>query len=79
MADRPVPLKRLHPDATLSPSSLKYWEKQPTWKIVESLKPGQPEPLIAKADGTIMQGNHRVKILESRGYNVDELPRVPYP
>jgi hypothetical protein len=73
------PLKRLHPDGSLNLSSLNYWRKQPTSKIVQSLKPGQPEPLIAKNDGTVMQGNHRLKVLEERDYDIDRLPRTNYP
>jgi hypothetical protein len=67
-----IPLRRLHSDGSLSPASLAYWRKQPTAKIVDSLKPGRSEPLIVKADGTVMQGNHRIKILNERGYNIDD-------
>lgn len=56
-----------------------YWRKQPTATIVESLRPGKPEPLIVETDGTVMQGNHRIKILEERGYDTDSLPRTAYP
>jgi hypothetical protein len=63
----------------LSASSLDYWRKLPTGKIVDSLRPGRPEPLIVSLHGTVMQGNHRIKVLEERGYNVGGLPRVPYP
>jgi hypothetical protein len=46
---------------------------------VESLRPGKPECLKVKDDGTVMDGNTRVKVLEERGYNVHDLPREPYP
>ena len=81
------PLKRLHSDETLSRGfyriSLDYWRGQPTSRIVESLKPrprqaDYQEFLKVKSDGTIMQGNTRVKVLEERGYNVNELPRTPF-
>lgn len=36
------------------------------------------DPLVAKADGTIMSGNTRVFVLRERGYDVDALPRTPY-
>ena len=52
-----------------------------TWcteDIVNSLKPGAEEPLTVKPDGTIMDGNHRIRILRDRGYPVDSLPRVPH-
>jgi hypothetical protein len=43
--------------------------------IVQSLQPGHPEALRVKADGTVMNGNTRLKVLEERGYNVNGLPR----
>jgi RHS repeat-associated protein len=73
-----VPLKSLHPDSSLDKSSLDYWHTQRTDDIVDSLRPGQREPLIAKSDGTIMNGNTRVSVLRSRGYDVDQLPRESY-
>lgn len=81
------PLRRLHSDATLNRGfyriSLEYWRGQPTGSIVESLKPRARDPkyqefLKVKSDGTIMQGNTRVKVLEERGYNVNQLPRTLY-
>jgi hypothetical protein len=69
------PLKPLHPDSSLSPSGLDYWGKRPTPEIIDSLKPGSPEPLIAKPDGTIINGHHRIKVLKDRGVDVDSLPR----
>jgi hypothetical protein len=73
------PLKRLHPDGSLSKSGLEYWRGQRTDVIVASLAPGKRESLKVKADGTVMDGNTRVKVLEERGYDVNELPREPYP
>lgn len=70
-------LKFLH--KTLSTSSLKYLSRQSTDDIIRSLAPGAKSPLTVKADGTIMQGNHRIHILRERGVDVDSLPRVPYP
>jgi hypothetical protein len=34
--------------------------------------------LTVKPDGTIMNGNHRIRVLRDRGVDVDSLPRVPY-
>jgi hypothetical protein len=74
-----VPLKRLHSDETTeASSSYHYWRGQSTSKIVTSLLPTAEEPLTVKEDGTVMQGNTRVKVLEERGYGVDDLPRAPY-
>ncbi len=77
------PLAPLHPDSTYESDakakrSLQYRRQQPTDRIVESLKPGQEEALTVKPDGTIMNGNTRVKILGERGYDVHSLPRQPY-
>ncbi|MEU3780849.1 polymorphic toxin-type HINT domain-containing protein [Streptomyces sp900129855] len=72
------PLKSLHPDSSLDRSSLDFWHKQDTKDIVHSLRPGAHEPLIAKPDGTIMNGNTRIAVLRSRGYDVDSLPRETY-
>ena len=78
----PPTLKRLHPDSTLesgsSKYSLDYWRRRSTDDIVDSLRPGNKEPLIVKPDGTIMNGNTRVKVLEERGYDINSLPREPY-
>ena len=77
------PLKRLHPDELYESRryklSLDYWRTQSTQDIVRSLAAGAREPLIARDDGTVMQGNTRIKVLQERGYNVDALPRVPLP
>jgi RHS repeat-associated protein len=76
------PLKFLHSPSTwvsgTAKNSLEFWKKQPTEKIIESLKPGAREPLIVKPDGTIMQGNTRIKVLTERGVDVNSLPRTPY-
>nr|BAI63267.1 hypothetical protein [Streptomyces sp. SNA15896] len=72
------PLQSLHPDSSLDKSSLDFWHKQDTEDIVFSLRPGAHEPLIVKPDGTIMNGNTRIAVLRSRGYDVDSLPRESY-
>jgi hypothetical protein len=79
----PPPLQRIHSDKTLTSGpyrfALDYWRKQPTNVIVDSLCPGQTEALRVKPDGRIMNGNTRIKVLEERGYDVNSLPREPYP
>jgi hypothetical protein len=77
-----VPLRRLHSDATMefgNRSSFLYWSSKSTDEIVRSLSPGSNEPLIVKGDGTVMQGNTRIMVLERRGVTVDSLPRVSFP
>jgi hypothetical protein len=53
--------------------SLKYWRQRKTEDIVESLRPGTDEALKVKADGRIINGNVRIKILEERGFDVNGL------
>lgn len=75
-------LRRLHSDVTImtsNQSSYRYWCSQNMQEIIESLRPGTQEPLRAKQDGTVMQGNTRVLILEQRGVDINVLERVPYP
>jgi RHS repeat-associated protein len=80
--DGQPPLKRLHKDSTYEQGSakgaLEDQRRRSTEDIIDSLKPGQKEPLIVKEDGTVMQGNTRIKVLEERGIDVDKLPRTPH-
>ena len=76
-------LHRIHSDHTLeagsNPVALEYWRKQLTEDIVYSLQPEQPEALKVKSDGRIMNGNMRIKVLEERGFDVNNLPREVLP
>jgi hypothetical protein len=73
------PLRRLHDSvyeqSGTARSSLEYHRRKATQEIVESLRRGAPSPLIVKPDGTIVQGNTRIKVLEERGYPIDDLER----
>jgi len=75
------PLRRLHEAIyetdRLAAKSLEHHRRLTTEEIVKSLRPGALQPLIVKPDGTIVQGNTRIKVLEERGYPVDALPREP--
>ena len=72
-------LRRIHADETLetgvSRFSLQFWRQRATQEIVESLRPGQIEALKVKPDGRILNGNVRVKVLEERGFDVNNLER----
>ena len=74
----PKPLKYQHRPETLVRSKLKALRVLTTEQIVASLKPGAANPLTVKADGTIMEGNHRIFVLRERDVEVDTLPRTPY-
>ena len=71
----PLPLKPLHPDSSLSPVKLQQINRVPTEILLHSLKPGHKDCLKARPDGTILDGHHRIKILRSRGVDVDALDR----
>ena len=79
----PMPaLRRLHPDSTYdldqrAKGSIEYWRKRSTSETVESLQE-EKSHLEAKENGTIMQGNTRIKVLEERGFPIDTLPRRLY-
>ena len=76
------PLRRIHADETLESGSslfaLEYWRQQSTEEIVESLRPGNLESLKVKPGGHILNGNVRIKVLEERGFNVNNLERELY-
>ena len=68
-------LKSLHSDDSLSQPKLTSFRKLSTEALTLSLQPGEPGALKVKADGTIMDGHHRVYVLRERGVDVDSLPR----
>jgi hypothetical protein len=75
---RKPPLRRLHSDRLYDQpgtarSSLFYHRQKTTEEIVESLRSGAKSPLLVKSNGMIVQGNTRIKVLEERGYPIDEL------
>jgi hypothetical protein len=69
------PLRSLHPDSSLIQSKLDAFHKIPSDELRKSLAPGQPFCLKTRADGTILDGHHRIYVLRSRGEDVDNLPR----
>ena len=80
------PLRLIHSDRTFRAGrgklSIEYWRTRSTPEIVASLlrrphDPAYQEYLKVKYDGTVMQGNTRVRVLAERGYNVNKLPRFP--
>lgn len=81
---RKAPLQRIHSDGLYEQNSnarrsLEYHRARTTEEIVESLRPGARRSLKVKPDGRIFDGNTRVKVLQERGYPVDDLPRDPVP
>ena len=73
-------LRRIHSDALYEQNSdarrsFEYHRTRTTEEIVESLLPGADESLKVKPDARIFQGDTRIKVLEERGYPVNDLPR----
>jgi len=68
-------LKLLHSPAALSKAKLATLRQMSTAEILSSLKPGQPGALKVRADGTVLDGHHRLAILVERGVGTDGLPR----
>jgi hypothetical protein len=69
------PLKPLHPDRSLSQAKLEEFMNVTTDDLIDSLKPGRSGALKARPDGTVMDGHHRLKVLQERGVDIDKLPR----
>jgi hypothetical protein len=69
------PLKFLHSESNLIKLKLEYFRLISTEDLIESLKPEKEGALKTKTDGTIMDGHHRIKVLQERGIEVDNLPR----
>jgi hypothetical protein len=73
------PLSHIHSDSDLRRnSSYDYWKRQNTSQIVNSLRPGQGEPLTVTPDGRIFDGNTRILVLRERNYDVNSLPRTTH-
>ena len=50
-----------------------------TADLIESLRLGQFGALKAKADGTVLDGHHRLVVFRERGMDIDALPRESFP
>jgi hypothetical protein len=68
-----TPLRRLHGDRALKQRALEHFRAQSTDDIVRSLLAEGPEKLKICSDGLVLQGNHRIKVLEERGYDTSTL------
>ncbi len=74
-----LPLRFLHSAAVLSQVKLGQFRTMETDRLIESLRPGQPGALKARADGTVLEGHHRLAVLRERGVDIDTLPRELFP
>jgi hypothetical protein len=68
-------LRFLHSQSAINRAKLAAFRSWPTDEIKSTLHPGQPGALKTRADGTVLDGHHRLSILGERGENIDLLPR----
>ncbi len=69
------PLRFLHSDDSLVELKLDHFRRISTEDLIDSLKPEKEGALKTSKDGTIMDGHHRIKVLQERGVETDDLPR----
>jgi hypothetical protein len=69
------PLRFLHSPSLLSDVKLSQFRAMSTTELVESLRPGQSGALTTRPDGTVLEGHHRLAVLQERGIDIHALPR----
>lgn len=69
------PLKDLHLEEHLIRLKLTAFAGFTTEALLQSLCPPRPDCLKTRADETIIDGHHRIRVLRARGVDVDSLPR----
>jgi hypothetical protein len=65
----------LHSEKALNSVKLDVFRRLSTADLKASLAPGQKGSLKMRADGTVLDGHHRLSVLVKRGENIDRLPR----
>ena len=73
------PLKLLHAESTLIQAKIQLFAQLSDGELIASLRPGEPGSLKTRPDGTVIDGHHRIKVLQDRGIRVDDLPRDVIP
>ncbi|CAN5592619.1 hypothetical protein BH10ACI1_BH10ACI1_17720 [soil metagenome] len=68
-------LKFSHSESDLIGLKLEKFRRLSTEDLIKSLRPEQEGALKTQADGTVMDGHHRIKVLREREIEVDNLPR----
>ena len=69
----------LHPEGSLSHAKMVQYSTLSTQELIDSLQPGQPGALKVRPDGTVIDGHHRLKILDDQGVDIHALPREILP
>jgi hypothetical protein len=68
-------LKFLHSEGALNRVKLDVFRRLSAADLKASLVPGQKGSLKVRADGTVLDGHHRLSVLVERGEDVDQLPK----
>lgn len=73
------PLRFLHAENALSQVKLQQFRGRTTSDLIDSLKPGTAGALKTRIDGTVLEGHHRLAVLNERGVDINALPREVIP
>ena len=65
----------LHSEKALNSVKLDVFRRLSTADLKASLVPGREGSLKARADGTVLDGHHRLSVLVERSEDIDQLPR----
>ena len=68
-------LKFRHTESTWVLVKLELFRTLTTDELKVSLAPGEKACLKVRADGTVLDGHHRIRVLAERGVDVHLLPR----
>ena len=73
-------LRLIHDENSFDRSSLSYWRTKTVNYILESLSDAANpdyEALVVRQDGTVLNGNTRLFVLNERGYDINTIPWRP--
>ena len=68
-------IRFLHSENVLNRVKLDLFRRISTVELISSLAPSREGSLKVRADGTVLDGHHRLSVLLERGEDVDQLPR----
>jgi RHS repeat-associated protein len=64
-------------ETTLGYSQIDSVRQMTTEQIIQSLRPEGSQPMVVRSDGLLMNGNTRLRVLQERGFNIQELD-IPF-
>ena len=68
-------LRFLHSEKALNRVKLDIFRRLSTADLKASLAPGQKGSLKVRADGTVLDGHHRLSVLVERSEDIEQLSR----